>query len=120
MPYEVTVAEDGRYVRVTVEGPMTVALAEEIFPRAIEAGASAGVTAYLYDLRASRNVESVLDNYEYANEPSAPFEHRNRIALLVATDDRSHDFVETVFRNAGYSVLIFRGDEPEAIRWLTN
>jgi len=40
-----------------------------------------------------------------------------RVALLVAPEDHSHDFVELVVRNAGYNVRLFR-NEGQAKSWI--
>ena len=37
--------------------------------------------------------------------------------MLVSPNDKSHDFVEPVLRNAGHNVLIFN-DEEKALGWL--
>jgi hypothetical protein len=42
-----------------------------------------------------------------------------RVAILVRPDDISHNFVETVSRNAGYNVRVFR-ERKAAIDWLEN
>jgi hypothetical protein len=58
-------------------------------------------------------------NYEFANKEMVDFgfSRRSRSALLVRPDDRSHDFIETAFLNAGYAVKLFT-DEVSAISWL--
>ena len=45
------------------------------------------------------------------------FARSAHVAILVSPDDRSHDFIETVNRNAGYNVRVFR-DADAAISWL--
>jgi hypothetical protein len=37
--------------------------------------------------------------------------------MLTSPNDKSHDFIETVLRNAGYDVKLFV-NESEAITWL--
>jgi DNA-binding response OmpR family regulator len=39
------------------------------------------------------------------------------VAMLVAEDDHSHDFVETVMSNRGYKTRLFR-DLEEALKYL--
>ena len=40
------------------------------------------------------------------------------VALVVAPNDYSHDFVVTVSNNAGYNITLFRDDMEGAIKYL--
>jgi hypothetical protein len=64
-------------------------------------------------------VQSVVDNYEFAHQelPNFGFPKSSRSAFLVRPDDRSHDFINTAFFNAGYVTKLF-SDEASAISWL--
>lgn len=119
MPYTIAASESGSYIRVTVTGEMTRELAADAGINATKLGDEAGVARYLYDMRESRNAESVLSNYQFANDdmPQLDLNRAARVALLVAEDDRSHDFVVTAIRNAGFLTRLFE-DESEAIAWL--
>lgn len=79
------------------------------------------ITGYLYDLRQSRNVETLTANYQFTHEDmqkmDVTIKRHARVALLTSPDDDSHDFVELVSRNAGYLVRQFK-DQDEAIAWL--
>lgn len=74
---------------------------------------------FMFDVRSAPNVQSVIDDYTFAYEEMAAlgFPSGSRSALLISSDDKSHDFIETAFRNAGYLVRIFT-DESLAISWL--
>ena len=120
MDFEVRVIDEGGYLLCRVYRPVTISLARR-FARAVdELHRQSGIHVFLFDLRGAPNTASVLDNYEYAYEDMAAMNlARNaRSALLVDPDDHSHDFPETVMRNAGYIVRLFT-DEAEAIAWLT-
>ena len=72
------------------------------------------------DLVESKNVDSILDDYEFAyhdmqNTPE--IERSARVAMLVSPDDHSHDFILTASRNAGQDVTRFI-DRREAIHYL--
>lgn len=117
--YAFAVDDSGRYLIVRVYGDVTRGFARAFCLAASERGAQAGLRRYLFDLRGSRNLESTFSNYVYAYEDmnALGLERNARVALLVDVDDASHDFVETVMRNAGYNLCLFR-DEAAARAWL--
>ena len=119
MKYDLSVSESGAYILVRVKEPMTRTLACQIAIDLISLSSQEGITRYLYDVRTAPNVESVVDNYEFANKDmkSVHATRKAHAAILVAPGDRSHDFTETVMRNAGYDVRLFV-DDSEAVRWL--
>jgi hypothetical protein len=73
----------------------------------------------LVDVRSSPSVQSSVEQYLLATRDVNQFglDRNSRIAVLVKPGDRSHDFVETVFRNAGYRFRLFH-DEDSALEWL--
>lgn len=119
MEYEVRLADSGRYVRVTVYVPMTSAMGVRVGADAVRLGAEQKVEKFLFDLRGSPNVQSVVDNYEFAHKEVGGFGFplTSRSAFLVRPDDKSHDFITTAFYNAGYVTKLFT-DEAVAIAWL--
>ena len=120
MPHAVTIPRGAPYVLVTIDGPMTRELSIEAAVAAKRLAATLGLRRYFYDLRLSRNIESVAANYEHVHHdiPPLDLDRSARVAMLVSPEDHSHDFVETVGVNEGYSMRIFR-DEKAALRWLT-
>jgi hypothetical protein len=67
-----------------------------------------------------RNAESVLEKYKFAYQnmqQETGINRHARVAMLVSPEDHSHDFVETVSRNSGLDVTLFR-DREEAIKHL--
>ena len=120
MPYTIEVSENKHYIITTVEGDLTNAQAIEQNIKAHQLGASMGISRYLVDLTASHYIGTTLDHYEFAYKDmqGSDMINRNaRVALLVAKDDYSHDFVETVSRNNGMDVSLFR-DRQAAINHL--
>lgn len=68
----------------------------------------------------SRNVDTISRIYEFAYEDMKTpegIDKNARVALLVSPEDHSHDFVETVARNTGMDVTLFR-DREAAINHL--
>lgn len=117
--YEITVSADGTHIIIDIMAPMTVELGFQCGREASALGKRMGISRYLFDSRGAPNVESVLPNYDFAYKglESFGFPRHSRSALLTDPDDMSHDFMETLFLNAGYEVRLFR-DEAEAIAWL--
>ncbi len=119
MGHQVSVSEGRKYILVTVEGDVTARVAGEFVLESQAISADSGICRFLFDFRAARNIESVLGNYDYAYKDSAKVKlsRNTRSAILHEAGDESHEFVVTLFRNAGYNVRSFV-DETGAIAWL--
>ena len=68
MAHRIELAPTKRHIRVTIDGEMNRAVAAEVGLEAAAVGREAGVDRFLYDLRAAPNTETVLSNYQFANE----------------------------------------------------
>jgi hypothetical protein len=107
----ITPSTDRTYIILRVVGDYT---RDRAMTNTIEAhamGRELGIRRYLVDMTESRNAESVLANYEFARKEiwDAPeIDKTALVAVLVSPEDHSHDFVETVARNAGLRVTLFR------------
>jgi hypothetical protein len=121
MPSTNTVSPDGKYIIQKVVGDINSGLALKYNHESHALGRKLGIRRYLVDLTESRNTESVLGNYEFAYDkmPASGVDLDAIVALLVDPDDHSHDFVETVSRNAGLNVSLFRYRDA-AIQHLVN
>ena len=120
MSYTISPSEDGKYIVLKYWGDISRKLSIERVIETHALGAKLGITRYLVDLTEARNIDSIPELYEYAykDTKSAPGLNLNaRVALLVDPGDHSHDFVETVLRNAGHNVTLFR-DRDSAISHL--
>ena len=119
MDYDVSLPDGGRYILIKIFVPMTSEIGRRCGTDASRLGDEKKVNRYLFDLRDSPNIQSVAQNYDFAYSELADFGFsRNSLsALLVRPNDRSHDFIETAFRNAGYPVKLFT-DEVSAISWI--
>ena len=98
---------------------MTSELALKSGPEIMRLADESDIRKFLFDMRESRNIQSVTNNYYFAYERIQTFDFpRNSLsAFLVQPSDNSHDFITTAFKNAGYSVEKFTS-EDEAIKWL--
>lgn len=111
MTYEYVMSKDGSYVILKIVGTINRQTAMAANLKAHAFGKSVNLNKYLMDLRASRNSETTFGNYSFAYQDmkSMPgIDRTARVALLVAPEDHSHDFIETVSRNAGLNVSLFR------------
>jgi hypothetical protein len=119
MDYEVSLGGSGRYILVKVLVPMTTAVGVSCGSDAVSLGLEKKVDRFLFDLRNSPNVQAVVDNYEFARKEITKFGFptSSRSAFLVRPDDKSHDFINTAFFNAGFVTKMF-SEEAAAIAWL--
>ena len=119
MTKEIKVSDNGKYIIVRVNEDMTRTLAESLGLEAMHLGIKKNLNKFLYDLRNSRNKETINANYIFAKQDLKRLDPNpaNKIAMLTSPNDKSHDFIETVLRNAGYNVKLFIIEE-EAIIWL--
>lgn len=119
MAFTVAPSADGKYLVCRVSGLLNQELGKAFAVELERMGRELGISRYLIDVRDAVNTLTPLGNYEYAYNdlPELNIRRDSRVAALVAEDDKSHDFVEIVMRNAGYNLHIFR-DETEAMGWL--
>jgi len=120
MEYDVKISEDETFVWQLPREDITVELACEMSADAIKLARSKNVHRFLSDVRGIRNISDPFKNYEFANKNVEQVGYRryDKIAVLHDVDDHSHDFIETVSRNAGYSVRLFTKMQ-EAVDWLS-
>jgi len=120
MNYTITPSSDGKFIVVRVRGNITRQIAMQFNVEAHALGRQLGIIRYLVDATGARNTETTIDNYEFAYSDmrnTEGIDHSARVAALVDPNDHSHDFIETVSRNAGQNVRIFR-DHDQAMRFL--
>jgi hypothetical protein len=114
MEYSIVPSEDRKYIILTVKGEITREIAMQCNLEAHALGEELGIDRYLTDVTEARNNESVVEKYKFAYQDMqqhAGIDRRARVAMLVSPDDHSHDFVETVTRNSGLDVTLFRSRE---------
>ncbi len=112
--YTISLSDDESYIIVKILGKQTAELAMKQNLEAHAFGDELGIGRYLVDATEAVNVDSTLENYSFAYTDMQTPTGINKaaiVALLVSPDDHSHDFIETVSRNAGLNVTIFRDRE---------
>lgn len=119
MSYNITLSEDGQYIISRMTGPVTAELARESSMELHRMCREHNIKRVLTDVRDVPNTLNISQNYEYAYKDMEELglQRDVRVAILASPDDRSHDFVETVSRNAGYNVRVFHA-ENAALAWL--
>jgi len=120
MNYSIKVADTGDYILIDVHGDVNGEIAMQYTTESHKLGNELGIMRFLVDLRKATNVQMVGDNYHFVNKDIAKapaVDRRAKVAFLVSKEDHSHDFIETVLRNSGHNVTLFR-DKDEALSHL--
>ncbi|MFC1569303.1 hypothetical protein ACFL4L_03645 [bacterium] len=120
MAYTIHPSADGNYIVLKVTGDISRELAMQYDIEAHKLGDELGINRYLMDMTESRNVDSVMESYKFAYDDlpeTSTIDKSACVALLVSPNDHSHDFIETVTRNIGLNVTLFR-DRDEAVNHL--
>lgn len=120
MDYTITPSADRLYIILKIKGNINREIAMPLNLEAHALGKKLHVSRYMVDVTEARNTDTVVGNYNFAYSDMQKMEgidKRARVATLVSPDDHSHDFIETVSRNAGLNVKIFT-DADEAKQWL--
>jgi hypothetical protein len=120
----ITISEDEKYIIIVGKGEIGSGDPTVLMQPLIEAHELAmklGIRNILVDVTEARNALKVIDNYNIVykmitQEPSV--DRSARVALLVAPDDHSHDFTETLARNAGFNLTLYR-DRAQALESLS-
>lgn len=119
MIFNIAISEDGKYLIYRIGVPITTAIALEYAKEMRRISLETGIKFFLSDVRGTMNISTTAENYEFAHKqlPDVHFQRDTYSAILSDPEDRSHDFVETAMRNAGYKVQLFQ-DKTAAISWL--
>lgn len=120
MEYTITPSSDGLFIILKVKGDITRGGALKMNLEAHSLGRRLRISRYLVDATEARNVEMPSGNYQFAYSDMQNKEVIDQdavVATVVSPDDHSHDFVETVARNAGLYMRLFT-DFLEAKRFL--
>ncbi len=110
--------ESGHYILLVVTGRFTIADLKHIAPKVAAVSGKKGCFRVLIDMRAAGVDLSFMDVF---NGPrfidEAGISRRTKRALVVPASFAEADFLETVSRNQGQNLKVFR-DPEEALDWL--
>ena len=120
MNFSIHFPDEADFVNIIVHDDVNGETQRELAQNAIELAKEKGVNKFLVDVRGVKNTAATFEQYQLGYKDMAKFllDRGSKIAICVDTHDHSHDFIETVFKNAGYHCHIFR-DQPEALDWLS-
>jgi hypothetical protein len=116
----ITVAEDEKYIIIKGKGEIRSGDPKVLIEPLIEAHEFAkklGINKILVDVTEAWNALRISDTYEIVNHKipqESAIDRYIQVALLVSPDDHSHDFTETVARNAGFNFTLYR-DRAQAL-----
>lgn len=120
MDYTITPSEDGQYIIIKVIADITPTIAMRYTTESHKMGREMGIHKYLVDATEAKNISKAFENYRFAYHSSddiPDFDPLACVAALISPDDSSHDFIETVTKNAGLDVTFFT-DREEAVNHL--
>jgi len=120
MDYTITPSIDGMIIMLKIKGNITRKTAMQMNLEAHALGRQLKVRRYLVDATEAKNVDDPLDDYEFAHWDMRQMEgidKQARVAALVSPNDHSHDFMETVSKNAGLHFKLFT-DPVEAKQYI--
>jgi hypothetical protein len=109
MNYSINPSEDKKYITVKVIGNISRLLAVKYNLEAHALGKELGIDRFLLDFTECRNTDTVLRNYKYVYDDMKDpgINQAACTAMLVSSNDHSHDFIEALFRDAGADFTLF-------------
>jgi hypothetical protein len=120
MSFKVSLSDDSTFIVMEVTGEVTRENAMQYNLEAHKLGKKHGLSKYLVDFTKARNTETVINNYKFAYEDmkhTPGIDILAIVAVIVEAEDHSHDFIETVARNSGLNITLFR-DKEKALEFL--
>jgi hypothetical protein len=113
MTYSITASDDKKYILVKVTGNISRQLAIQYNLEAHALGKELGIDRFLLDFTECKNTDTVLRNYKYVYDDmkNPGINQAARTAMLVSSNDHSHDFIEALFKDAGVDVTLFHDRE---------
>jgi hypothetical protein len=110
MTYSIIASEDKKYITVKVVGNISRLLAIQYNLEAHALGKELEIDCFLLDFTECRNTDTVMRNYKYVYDDmkNPGINQEARTAMLVSPNDHSHDFIESLFRDAGADVTLFQ------------
>jgi hypothetical protein len=115
MSYRIIPSEDHQYIIHKAVGSINRHIMFEQTLEAHALGKKLGINRFLVDLTEARNEDYLANDYFFAHEDMKKNKGINKsaiAALIISPEDRSHDFIEIVLRNAGLSARLFT--DPDA------
>jgi hypothetical protein len=121
MKYTISPAKDGDHIQIVLHDVMNRQTGIKVVQDSHALGDLLGIDKFLMDLTNAVNDDSTIDQFNFAHVDMPTTDGLNqyaKVAVLVNPDDHSHDFMETVLRNAGVNIRLFH-DREEALAFLS-
>lgn len=118
--YDVRLSDDKMYIINDINVPLTLEVFMDVIEKTNKIHSQTGIDLVFSDVRNSRNVISMTENYNLFSDPikrTNLMSKASRVAILADEGDHSHYPPETFANNAGYSIKVFF-DETSALEWL--
>lgn len=119
MNYTIKLSKNKKFLEVKVMCQINKDIARQWSADVAKKSRELDIRRFLFDVRSAQNVGTVMEQYTFAYQDSEELNLPKdvRSAILISETDRSHDFVETSFKNVGFDVRIFT-DKSSAVKWL--
>lgn len=111
MDYSINPSTDQKYIVLKCSGKINHKNNLNSIVESHALGKKLNIKHYLLDVTEARNTGSILDDYHFAyNNVRATrgIDQSAIFAMVTSPNDHSHDFVETVSRNSGLNMTLFR------------
>jgi hypothetical protein len=117
--YRIAAVEKSQHIVVHILEPLNRLLAQKIVKEMLDLDRAHGWAKYLFDLREAPMAEQAAEIYFFAYRDLVDLDlpRMAKLSLLTKSGDRSHDFLVTALKNAGYDIRAFT-DEDLAAAWL--
>ncbi len=107
----IRVSEDSTYIIMKQTGIINKNLGVAYNIEAHKIAMKYRINKYLVDLTEAKNMDTFINKYEFAYKDIQNLPEifkKEIVAMVVAPDDHSHDFVEKISRKIGFNVIFFR------------
>lgn len=119
MNFEVTLSENKKYIIGKVFGKLNKETAQQLAKEYVKMINSTGIKLILNDVRGIPDEIGIVNEYDYAYRDVNSFGLPKDIksAIVTSKGDLSHNFHETLAKNAGFNIKVFDSIEL-AVSWL--
>jgi hypothetical protein len=109
MAYSVTVSDDKKYILLKVVGSISRQLSLQYNLEAHQLGRELGIDRFFLDFSECHNTDTVLRNYKYVYDDmkNPAINQEAHTVMIVGPNDHSHDFIESLFKDAGVDFTLF-------------
>lgn len=117
--FEIKISASKKYIYINVKVDISINLAKEITQEAYKIAEVLKIERMLFDVRGSRNIDPVVENFKFAYHflPDPEERRFKKIANLITPHDESHNNTVAFLISRGYNIKEFWVEE-EAVAYL--